>query len=64
MESWRRDWRDARVDRLEKRVYAIEEARRKEKQRSFERTLYAMLAVVWLASIASVVVAIVERGSS
>jgi hypothetical protein len=63
MKTWQQDWRDARVDRLEKRVYAIEEGMRKPKQRSFERILYAMLALVWILAIASVVLGIVERGS-
>jgi hypothetical protein len=63
METWRQDWRDRRVDRLEERVYAIEEARRKEKQRSFERTCYAMLAVFWLLIIGSVVLSIVNDRS-
>jgi cell division protein FtsL len=55
METWRHDWRDRRVDRLEERVYAIEEARRREKQRAFERVFYAMLAVIWIVVIASAV---------
>jgi hypothetical protein len=56
MEAWRQNWRDQRVDRLEARVYAIEEARRKEKQRAFERTFYALLGVFWIVMIATVVV--------
>ena len=64
MTTWRDDWRDKRIDRIEKRVCAIEEARRKEKQRALERLLYLMLAVVWLVSIGSVVLALIESAST
>lgn len=63
METWRDDWRDRRIERLEERVYAIEEARRKEKQRAFERTFYALLAIFWIVLIATTVVGIIEGGS-
>ena len=63
MAGWERDWRDDKVDRLEKRVRAIEEAMWKAKQRSFERTFYALLAIIWLLIIGSAVLSIVEKGS-
>jgi len=63
MAAWEHDWRDEKVDRLEKRVHAIEDAMRKAKQRSFERTFYALLAVYWIVIVGSVVLSIIERGS-
>jgi hypothetical protein len=55
------DWRDARFDRLVERVDRIEQERRDEKQRQLDRWLHAMLAVVWVMSIATVVLAIVKH---
>jgi hypothetical protein len=56
-----KDWRDDRFHRLSERVDRIERERRDEKQRQLDRWLRAMLAVVWLMSIATVVLAIVKH---
>ena len=63
METWREDGRDRRADRLEKRIETIEEARRKEKQRRFDLTFYALMVVMGTFAVATVAVAIAERSS-
>ena len=57
------DWNEARLDRLSERIDRIEEARWKEKQRSFERSANAMIAILWLMAIATIVLASVKAAS-
>jgi hypothetical protein len=57
------DWNEARLDRLGKRIDRIEDERRKEKQRSFNRLAYAMLAILWMMAIANIVLAIVKAAN-
>jgi hypothetical protein len=52
------DWQDARLDRLTKRVDRIEQERWEERQRFFNRTMYGLLAVIWLMVIANVAISI------
>ena len=57
------DWNQARLDRLGKRIDRIEDERWKEKQRSFERCVNAMLVVLWLTVIATIVLANVKAAN-
>jgi len=57
------DWNEARLDRLGERIDRIEEERWKEKQRAFERSVNAMLAVLWLSAIAMIVLANIKAAT-
>jgi hypothetical protein len=57
------DWNEARLDRLGERIDRMEDERWKEKQRSFDRCAYAMLAVLWLAVIAAIVLANIKAAN-
>lgn len=57
------DWNEARLDRLGERIDRIEDERWKEKQRSFERSVNAMIVVLWLTVIASIVLASVKAAN-
>jgi hypothetical protein len=43
-----RDWRERRVERLEQRVFAIEEARREERQQAWDRRSRLLTALIWI----------------
>ncbi|HEV7770172.1 MAG TPA: hypothetical protein VGO66_05870 [Solirubrobacterales bacterium] len=57
------DWNETRLDRLGERIDRIERERREERQRSLDRNLHAMLAIIWLMAIATIVLASVKAAS-
>jgi hypothetical protein len=43
-----RDWKDAEITRLTKRLDGLEQRLRDEERRRFERRTYWMFAILWL----------------
>jgi hypothetical protein len=58
------DWREARLDRLTERVDLIEQERREERQRAFERNARILLTLVWMMNAVIVTLAIASAGLS
>ena len=58
------DWNEARLDRLGERLDRIEQERRDEKQRVFERRSQIFLVVLWLEVIAFVAITVVAAATS
>lgn len=58
------DWNEARLDRLGERIDRIEQARREEKQRAFERRSQIFLAILWLEVIALVAITLVAAATN
>jgi hypothetical protein len=58
------DWREARFERLSRRVDRIEVERREEKRRTLDRWVNLMLVLCWMAAGAAVAAAAVAAGSS
>jgi hypothetical protein len=58
------DWNEARLDRLGKRIDRIEQERRDERQRAFERRSQIFVVIFWLVLIAIVAISTVAAATN